>query len=282
MQTLGADCRRCYAYAGRRAIRRSSANPARLQAPGLPRGRLCPILAGFVRFRHVLAGRVQRGFLAMTRRDWSKGDTVLHSLRPEWGSGEVLAAESTVHEGRPCQKLTIRFSRAGTKTISTGFVELRHASDGPRLPEPAELLAPTPPPSGQPAQTLDPEPDPLVLRDQQRAVTDALTALPDPATDPFSSMRSRLAATLDLYRYTPTGASLLDWAAVQTGLRDPLSRFNRHELEQWFSKFQMERDGHLRKLLRDARRQEPAMVEELLSQASQSARAAARRADQYR
>lgn len=220
----------------------------------------------------------------MTRRDWSKGDTVLHSLRPEWGAGEVLVAEATVHDGRPCQKLTIRFSRAGTKTISTGFVELRHASQGPRLPEPPEPLAPPPPPapSGHLAQAAPLEIDPLVLRDQQRAVGEALTALPDPATDPFSSMRSRLAATLDLYRYSATGGSLLDWAAVQTGLKDPLSRFNRHELEQWFSRFQMELDSHLRKLLREARRQEPAMVEELLAQAPQPARAAARRADQYR
>ncbi|MCC6950119.1 MAG: DUF3553 domain-containing protein [Phycisphaerales bacterium] len=218
----------------------------------------------------------------MTRRDWSKGDTVLHSMRPEWGAGEVLVAESTVHEGRPCQKLTIRFSRAGTKTISTGFVELRAASGGPRLAEPAEVLPSPPPTPGHPFQASPPEIDPLVLRDQQRAVEETLTALPDPATDPFSSMRSRLAATLDLYRYSATGASLLDWAAVQTGLKDPLSRFNRHELEQWFGRFQMELDSHLRKLLREARRQEPAMVEDLLAQASQPARAAARRADQYR
>lgn len=207
---------------------------------------------------------------------------MLHSLRPEWGAGEVLVAESTVHEGRPCQKLTIRFSRAGTKTISTGFVELRPASDGPRLLEPADVIAPPTPAAGQPPQTAPPEIDPLVLRDQQRAVEDALTTLPDRATDPFSSLKSRLAATLELYRYSATGASLLDWAAVQTGLKDPLSRFNRHELEQWFGRFQMELDGHLRKLLREARRQEPAMVDELLAQASPPAKSAARRADQFR
>lgn len=218
----------------------------------------------------------------MTRRDWSKGDTVLHSLRPEWGAGEVLVAESTVHEGRACQKLTIRFSRAGTKTISTCFVELRPASDGPRFPEPAEPLPAPSTAAGSSPQAPAPEIDPLALRDQQRAVLEALTALPDPATDPFAPMRSRLVATLDLYRYSASGASLLDWAAVQTGLKDPLSRFNRHELEQWFGRFQMELDGHFRKLLRDARRQEPAMVEELLAQASQPARAAARRADQFR
>lgn len=106
-----------------------------------------------------------------------------------------------------------------------------------------------------------------------------LVAVPEDASDPFASGRSRLAATLALYRFTDTGASLLDWAAMQTGMKDPLARFNRHELEQHFRRFQVNLDAHLKKLVRDLKRQEPATVQELTQSAGPAARQALRRAD---
>ncbi len=197
----------------------------------------------------------------MPTKDWSKGDSIVHSGKPEWGSGQVLSAENFVHEGKPAQRLTIRFDRAGTKTISTAFADLRPASDMPRL-----------------LTSEHEEPDALAQVALTANVEEMMTALPDRATDPFSGLRSRLTATLELYRFTETGGALLDWAATQTGLKDPLSRFNRHELEQWFGKFKIELDNHLRKLVRDARK-EPGLLDSITSSATPAGRTALRRAD---
>jgi len=193
---------------------------------------------------------------------FSKGDSIVHTGRPEWGAGKVLSAESYVHEGKPAQRLSIRFDRAGTKSISTAFADLRPASEMPRLLE-----------------TQHEDPDPLALAAISADVEQLLTKLPDRATDPFSSLGARLTATLDLYRFTETGGALLDWAAIQTGLKDPLSRFNRHELEQWFGKFKIELDNHLRKLLKDIRRQEPGLIDAALASTNPAAKAAMRRID---
>lgn len=198
----------------------------------------------------------------MVSKDWTKGDSVVHAAKPEWGAGEVLVAESISHEGKPVQRLTIRFSRAGTKTISTAFADLRPASEMPYLPEPASE-----------------KPDPLAQVALSASVEELMTKLPDNATDPFRGLRQRLSSTLDLYRFADNGATLLDWAAIQTGLKDPLSRFNRHELEQWFSRFKMELDNHLKKLVKDARKQDPQALEAVTAAATPTARQALRRAD---
>jgi hypothetical protein len=194
--------------------------------------------------------------------DWTKGDSVVHTGKPEWGAGQVLSAESIIHEGKPVQRLTIRFDRAGTKTISTAFAELRPASEMPRLLTPEHD-----------------EPDPLANAAMSASVEELMIRLPDRATDPFTSLKARLQATLDLYRFAESGSALLDWAAIQTGLKDPLSRFNRHELEQWFGRFKIELDNHLKKLLKDVRRQEPGLIDAVGATASPTAKAALRRAD---
>ncbi len=54
----------------------------------------------------------------VTTPQFSKDDRVVHALRPEWGVGRVLRAEATQRDGTPCQRLTIRFERAGSKTES--------------------------------------------------------------------------------------------------------------------------------------------------------------------
>ncbi|QYU67803.1 hypothetical protein J4558_23455 [Leptolyngbya sp. 15MV] len=119
---------------------------------------------------------------------------------------------------------------------------------------------------------LEPAPDLSVLEGR-------LTALPESATDPFASRRSRLKATLGLYRFSGVGASLLDWAASQTQLKDPLSCFSRHDLERLFDRFRIALDAHTRKLVHEARRQEPAVLAEVLAQASLAAQQAVRRVD---
>lgn len=103
-----------------------------------------------------------------------------------------------------------------------------------------------------------------------------MARLPETATDPFASPPQRLSATLALYRFTPNGGSLLDWAAAQSGLADPLAVFNRHELEQFFARFATARDQHLRQLADEIRRKDPDALNRALAGAPPAAQNALR------
>lgn len=208
---------------------------------------------------------------SMTSTKWNKGDRVIHATKPEWGTGEVLQAEGFTHEGKACQRLTLRFDRAGLKTLSTAFAELKPATTA----APAFAFATTSDTSGsEGSNALD---LPMVSPSEIKAM---MTKLPDSATDPFTSLRSRFLATLSQYKFADTPGALLDWAAIQTGLKDPLTRFNRHELEQYFVQFRMAVDEHLKKLLREVRRAEPQLLAEVqASNLPLSCRNALRRAD---
>ena len=81
-----------------------------------------------------------------------------------------------------------------------------------------------------------------------------LWALPDELTNPFASISERLQATLETYKYSTDPKALFEWAVRQTGLDDPLSKYNRHELEQAFPRFARDRDGHLRDMVRQIKR----------------------------
>lgn len=187
------------------------------------------------------------------------GDRVRHAGKPEWGNGQVTAAEAVVQDGRACQRITVRFDRVGLKTLSTAFADLRPAETLLTADAPADPL-------------LADEPDPQEL----------LARIPDTATDPFSTPRKRLEVTLGLYRFSDRAGSLLDWAAAQTGLRDPLARFSRHELESHFQKFQFNLDNHLKKLVRELRKADPATLAAVTAAAAPSAKQALRRADAAR
>jgi hypothetical protein len=219
----------------------------------------------------------------MPPRTWSVGDTVRHATRPEWGHGKVSKAETTLHEGKPCQRLTINFDRAGLKTLSTAFADLE-------TPRPAPMGGP-----GHSAETLgmdasahrrnngdsktvtsatsEPNLNDAFLP-QTESIGDVLARLPDAATDPFRTLEARLRATLALYRFQPTGASLLDWAASQTGMADPLSKCNRHELEAHFQRFRVRLDAHLVALARDAAKADPGLLTRLRPDAPSQARSA--------
>lgn len=201
----------------------------------------------------------------MLATSFAKGDVVIHSGKPEWGPGDVLSTEGMLHEGKPVQRLTIRFSRGGLKTLSTAFADLVPARDhkGSQVIATATALV---------------EDKPLAAMD--RSLDEALLALPDSVTDPFTTVGKRLEACFGLYALGEKPSGLLDWATAQTGLRDPLARFNRHELEAWFDRFRIALDNHMRKLLRDGRKQDPAGVEQVLRRVvSPAGKAALRRAD---
>lgn len=160
------------------------------------------------------------------------GDRVVHEGRPEWGIGHVSRAAPDTHEGHPCQRLTVRFERAGVKTLTTALATLRRAQAEPAL-------------NGDDAPGLE---------HSGANADEVMTRLPERARDPFTTPLNRLGATLDLYRFGRDGGSLLDWAASQSGLPDPLTRFSRHDLERLYDRFQRRLDDHLSQLITEVKR----------------------------
>jgi hypothetical protein len=163
------------------------------------------------------------------------GDRVRHAARPQWGIGRVERAERLAHEGRVVQRVTVTFPHHGRVTVNTAFAPLEPAQPVTELRE-------------------NPQPMPDSTVPVSSRILESLKSLPQQATDPLSTLASRLKATLDLYRYSTESRSLLEWAIAQTALDDPLSHLNRHELEQAFGFFALNRDRHLKTLVLAARK----------------------------
>lgn len=190
----------------------------------------------------------------MTDGMFTFGDRVVHSDRPEWGVGRVLGAEPATIEGAPAQRLRVRFERGGLKTLTMppANLALADASAGLNNDQAA---------GGWLDQIAEKSPE------------ERFSQLPESATDPFASLEARIRATLDLYRFDADGASLIDWAAAQSGLSDPLTRYSRHHLEQLFRRFDRAREKHLAELLNLARRTAPQAIRAALADAPPKARA---------
>lgn len=184
------------------------------------------------------------------------GDRVQHPTKPEWGVGQVVSTQPATQDGRPCQRLQIRFDRAGLKTITTAFVELRPVAGD----------------HASPNGLVEDEPD----------HAERLTQLPEPATDPFGTPASRLRATLDLYRHTDDGPGLIGWATAITGLADPLARFSRHELEERFARWRVLRDQQLAKVSLEARSLDVPELQSIIAAAPSPARDALKRVNRRR
>lgn len=223
----------------------------------------------------------------MAGRNFAKGDSVIHAGKPEWGPGDVMSAEGQLHEGKPCQRLTIRFSRAGLKTISTAFADLRPASEAPlaMLARRVAAAPEEPERNGKSREDTDNlrghgESEPTMQDVLDRAASlEALQKLPENINDPFVPVMKRVQATLDLYKLWDKPAGVLDWATIQTGLRDPMSMMSRHELEAQMDRFRISLDGHLKKILKDARKEDAKAVDAALAQCGPAAKAALRRVD---
>ncbi len=184
----------------------------------------------------------------MSGMEFRSGEVLMHADRPEWGVGTVLEAQPVVQEGQAAQRLRIRFERVGVKTLSTLYAKLRKAE---QTANPA--VGSSEQRSNTPTSWLD--------ELEAESPEQTLSRLPDAATDPFAPVRDRLRETLRLYRFEPSGASLIDWAATQSGLADPLTRFNRQELEAFFPRFAEARQSHLRSLIAEARRTNPDAIQ---------------------
>ena len=114
----------------------------------------------------------------------------------------------------------------------------------------------------------------------KRRPEQAMSELPPEATDPFLTPERRLKNLLALYRFDG-GAKLIDWAVAQSGLDDPLSRFNRTELEAFFKTWSMDRDLALHRLVSDFRRRRVA-IDALLVDAPRNALGVLQRFDKVR
>ena len=196
----------------------------------------------------------------MNIRQWTFGDRVVLRQRPEWGTGVITQTQTAEHEGDPCQRLTVRFERAGIKTLSTAIAELAEAAENREMETRtsnggwlAELEG-----GGAEARMIE---------------------LPDSVRDPFRTLGARLEETIGLFRFDASARSLLDWAAAQSGLKDPLAQFNRHELEELFRRFSMNRAEHLRSLAQELKRTDPNLLTQLASRMPSDARQVLRRAD---
>ena len=197
------------------------------------------------------------------------GEQVRHARRPEWGVGAITRAEDVTVDGTRAQRLSVRFPGVGVKTLVTSQAQLERVSgddgDGPAADDHTAEV------QNWDRMTRTDWIAPIA----ERKLDEAMVAIPDRVKDPFLEPRERLARAVDLWRYDRTGHGLIDWAIAQTGMDDPLSRFNRHELEQFFDRWALERDAWLARLVR-----EESSVREHVDGVLASAAPAARRAVQ--
>lgn len=168
---------------------------------------------------------------------YQQGDVVTHPRRPEWGQGVVKAAQAIVHQGNAAQRLSIEFANHGRVVINTAVAPL--APKGKKQTMSSSIAA------GK--GWLD-------QLERSNKNSHELWELPEALTDVFSSDLQRLAATLDSYKFTTEPRPLIDWAVIQTGMNDPLTKYTRHDLEQAFARFARNRDQHLKELIRQLKR----------------------------
>jgi hypothetical protein len=173
------------------------------------------------------------------------GEKVRHVKKPEWGVGSVTKVETVTRQGARDQRLWIRFANGGLKTVLSSMAELEPA-DGP-----AAAVAT----GGDTFAAREARHEGGWLGEiAKRQPEEGMTSLPAAASDPFLAVERRLGFILDLYRFEPVGGKLIDWAVAQSGLDDPLSRFNRHELEKFFERWAHDRDVALHRTMQECRR----------------------------
>ena len=180
------------------------------------------------------------------------GDEVRHGARPEWGCGSIVKVESTCIEGVPDQRVTVRFPAHGAKTFIASEAPLDRVNETSPIAAIVE--------QGSSIDAWDRMGAQEGLGElASRKIDEVMTGLPQSCRDPFRSLDARLATTIDLYRFDESGRGLIEWAVAQTRLDDPLSRFNRHELESHFKRWACQRDQHLVALLQEFGRPTPSI-----------------------
>jgi hypothetical protein len=170
------------------------------------------------------------------------GDRVTHPKFPEWGSGAVIKVENTPINGEPSTRVTVRFANVGLKKFVGNALPLEVFNEGHSMPGDRKGNRPAI------AEVEDLERSGLNQAVEQK-LNEIMLAIPLACRDPFNTAEHRLRRTLALFKYDMSGRGLMEWAMMQTGLDDPLSRFNRTELEVYFKHYSHELNKHLASLL---------------------------------
>ena len=204
----------------------------------------------------------------MSEEQFASGDRVKHTRRPEWGVGTITRIEDLALNGHRTSRLTIRFPNGGVKTLISTQAELEKVIGNvdPYLNGDSTNVA-----------AWDKVGEAGWLSGvAERKIKEQMISLPPDVRDPFNSLAKRLSMTMGLYRFDRSGRGLIDWAVAQSGLDDPLSRFTRHDLEQFFDRWAFERENFLGKLAQEARL-EPQAVSVAIKTAPQAGADALRR-----
>lgn len=197
---------------------------------------------------------------------YTQGTRVRHRQRPEWGAGTITRIEPITRGTTRDQRLWIQFASAGSKMLLASAADLEVLDGG--AAEHTFAAREVTSERGWLGQIASKKPE------------QAMTELPPDATDPFLLPERRLKNLLTLYRFDGS-TKLIDWAVAQSGLDDPLSRFNRVEIEAFYKQWSMERDLALSRLVGDFRRRR-APFEGLLAGAPKAALAALQKFDRSR
>ncbi|MEM9082568.1 MAG: DUF3553 domain-containing protein [Planctomycetota bacterium] len=186
-----------------------------------------------------------------------RDDRVRHAEKPEWGEGRVESAQNLMVNGTRCQRLEVRFARAGLKKVLTAAAKI----------VPADTVT-------IPASSVDAPAGPIEDPFETHKPEEIFAALPPIVNEDAAPLPDRITELLKLYRFRQHDASLLDWAATQAGMTDPLERFTRAQLEQLFERFAWKRDNALKDLVTKLARRDRARAQSLLAQAPPPAREA--------
>jgi len=168
--------------------------------------------------------------------------------------------------GTPAVRVTVRFKNVGLKTFIGDSIPLEVMTDDHIMPGDTNCIRPAI------AEVEDLEKSGLTQAVEQKLL-EIMLAIPVACRDPFNSIEHRLRRTLDLYKFDMSGRGLMEWATSQTGMDDPLTRFNRTELEMYFKQFAHDRDQHLSKLLEEVRG-DTSLLKQLVAKAPEGAKRA--------
>jgi len=179
------------------------------------------------------------------------GDKVAHPKKPEWGTGVVMQAQPATLNGIQAQRLRVDFANKRNTTINTAIAPLVSGE--------AMNQSYTPPKGFGQDMKMSTDASKLGAGwlDQLEGNNGGkgeLWDLPDACNDAFASDEQQLDATLDTFKFSTDPGPLFQWAVVQTGMDDPLSKHTRVELEQAFPRFTRDRDNRLFELVRQMKR----------------------------
>jgi hypothetical protein len=192
------------------------------------------------------------------------GDRVTHPKFPEWGSGAVIKVENAPVNGEPSKRITVRFTHAGLKKFVGDSIPLEVMLSAHSMPGDRDGKRPAI------AEVEDLERSGLTQAVEQK-LEEIMFNIPLACRDPFNTIEHRMRRTFELYKYDTSGKGLMEWAMAQTGMDDPLTRFNRTELEMYFKQFSFLLKQHLQKLLGEMHSDKEALGQ-LLKEAPEGAR----------